>query len=149
MKKKLKEAAQTMDKVEITLNPLVKIYSNYSQDRICAPAKSGKFLLIDWNKDGAPYRTEVYDSVPDDLTDFIYLTWDEVIDTEFKWLFFALGELSDNEADISMEVLAETREKEDECIAGWAKDGWEIVFPMAFGRLYLHNPPMFFKPITR
>ena len=160
MKKKSKKSVEQQafkgvmklftQKIDDTLNridPVIKIYSDDEANKICAQAKSGKFLLIDWDEDGSPYRTEVYDSVPDELINFTYFTWDEVINSGFRWLFFGIGKLDDNENQLDFEFIAETRKKDDKRISGWIEDGWQMVFPLSFGRVYLHNPPMFYKPL--
>ncbi len=147
MKRFIKDYTQKVDDAVNRLEPVVKVYSDDDLNILCTQAKSGKFLLIDWDDDDSPFRTEVYDSIPDDLTNVMYLTWNEVMSLGFKWLFFGIGELDDNENQLDFEFIAETRKKDDERISAWIENGWQMVFPISYGRVYLFNPPMFYKPL--
>ncbi len=122
----------------------VKVFFNKGKTKFAAQILSGEYVVCDLNAPDPYLDTMVFDRKPEELTHSEFLTWERLIDSDLKWLFFAIVELLNQDAGHNWAHLLGDRKEDDLEITLMMEDGWQIVFPISKSNLYMHIPPMFY-----
>jgi len=109
--------------VKLDKNVFVKVFNNQDRTKYCAQLLNTKYVVCNLNDPAPWFDTKVFDQKPEKFTQYSLLTMEYILDSEFKWLFYAIN--PDDEPD-------------DLHLA----DGWHSIFPIFDNKIFLYNPPM-------